>query len=118
MILILRKKIFTKEFLDKFLKIFKVIDSENAFNDTSIRFVRYALEVLAGHPEVATVVEIVAFVFDSMLVAGHSDNFTGTKRLMDLLELMHSLTSKNSYLIGGRKRNVNPEVASMLSGDK
>ena len=102
MIIFIRKRIFTKIFIKKFLKIFRVVESENAFNDSSISFVRYSLDILAGHPEIDTFVEIIAFIFDSLLVVNNTDNFIGSSRFDKLLKMTHSLLLKNKYVLSGK----------------
>lgn len=98
LITLIRNKIFCQIFVDKFLKIMRVVESSSAFTDSSLRFVRLTLEIMESHPLRSKFYEIVSFIFDSLMIVESSENFLGTARLNQLLKLAFALISKGRYL--------------------
>jgi hypothetical protein len=54
-------------------------------------------------------------VFDSLMTASNTDNFSGSQRILNLLNLAHSLIIKNANLRASLRKTKQFEVQEMIT---
>ena len=102
LIAFIRQKIFKKAFIARIFAVLRVIDSHQAFTDLTIQFLLNTVEMMINHPLQQEFIQVLSFVFDSLLILKESDNFAGSSRLLNLLKLAHSLVTRNKVLSSAR----------------
>lgn len=114
MLLFIKRKIFRKEFVEKLFVILRIVESEDAISDLAIKFLKNSINMFVNHPLQHEFLGVLTLIFDSLMIVRNTDNFHGSKRLINLLKLAHSLISRNKNLVANLHKTKSREIHTIL----